>query len=47
MQCLFSILAELDLEEIGDDIARDNPEQAVSFIGEIRERCIKPKFYRQ
>ena len=25
-------LAELDLEEIGDYIARDNPARAVSFI---------------
>lgn len=25
MQCVFSPFAELDLEEIGDYIARDNP----------------------
>jgi toxin ParE1/3/4 len=41
MKCLFSPLAELDLEEIGDYIARDNPGRAVSFIREIRERCVK------
>jgi toxin ParE1/3/4 len=41
MQCEFSPLAELDLEEIGDYIARDNPRRAVSFIQEIRERCAK------
>ncbi|MGA2402896.1 MAG: type II toxin-antitoxin system RelE/ParE family toxin [Syntrophobacteraceae bacterium] len=41
MQCVFSPLAELDLEEIGDYIARDNPSRAVSFIVEIREQCAK------
>lgn len=40
MRCRFSPLAELDLEEIGDYIARDNPHRAVSFIGEIRDRCL-------
>ncbi len=39
MKCVFSTLAELDLEEIGDYIARDNPRRALSFIGEVRERC--------
>jgi len=39
MQCVFSILADLDLEEIADYIARDNPRRALSFVGEIRERC--------
>jgi len=37
--CFFSTRAELDLEEIADYIARDNPRRAVSFIGEIRVRC--------
>jgi len=32
MQCILSPLAEFDLEEIGDYIARDNPGRAVSFI---------------
>jgi len=41
MRCVFSPLAELDLEEIGDYIARDNPPRAVSFIREIREQCAK------
>ncbi len=40
-QCVFSPLAEFDLEEIGDYIARDNPARAVSFIRDIREQCIK------
>jgi len=39
MKCIFSRFAELDLEEIADYIARDNPRRALSFIGEIRERC--------
>jgi toxin ParE1/3/4 len=41
MQCLFSPLAELELEEIGDYLARDNPSRAASFIREIRGRCIE------
>ncbi|BBO87132.1 type II toxin-antitoxin system RelE/ParE family toxin [Desulfosarcina ovata] len=45
MQCAFSPRAELDLEEIGDYIARDNPSRAISFIisfiQEIRELCFK------
>lgn len=39
MRCIFSFFAELDLEEIADYIARDNARRAVSYIGEIRERC--------
>lgn len=41
MACLFSPLAESDLEEIGDYIARDNPARALSFVREIREQCAK------
>ena len=41
MRCVFSPLAELDLEDIGDYIARDNPSRAVSFIREIRAQCAK------
>jgi toxin ParE1/3/4 len=33
--------AELDLEEIGDYIARDNPRRSVTFIDEILEHCTK------
>lgn len=40
MKCVFSVIAEIDLEEIGDYIARDNPGRAVSFINEIREQCL-------
>lgn len=45
MHCIFSVIAELDLEEIGDYIARDNPERAVSFIQEIRGHCLKITAY--
>ena len=31
--------AELDLEAIGDFIARDNPSRALSFSKELREKC--------
>jgi toxin ParE1/3/4 len=41
MRCIFSTLAELDLEEIADYIARDNPRRALSFVRELRERCAK------
>jgi toxin ParE1/3/4 len=34
MRAHFTPQAEIDLEEIGDFIALDNPERAVSFIGE-------------
>jgi plasmid stabilization system protein ParE len=40
MKVVLSPAAESDLEEIGDYIARDNPHRAVSFIREIRERCL-------
>ena len=41
MPCSFSPLAEIDLEEIADYIARDNPRRALSFVRELRERCEK------
>jgi toxin ParE1/3/4 len=39
MRITFSRLAEADLEEIGDYIARDNPARALSFIHELRAHC--------
>ncbi len=39
MQLRFSQLAEADIEAIGDFIARDNPERAVTFIQDLRTRC--------
>jgi len=38
-RCIFTRLADRDLEEIGDTIARDNPVRAMSFIREMRTRC--------
>jgi len=35
MRCELSPQAEIDLREIGDSIARDNPQQAASFVGEL------------
>ena len=35
----FTAVAEADLEEIGDFIARDNPVRAVSFVQEIARAC--------
>ena len=39
MGAYFTPQAEIDLEEIGDYIALDNPKRAVSFIQEIRQHC--------
>jgi len=41
MRVVFTRLATIDLEEIGDYIARDNPRRALTFINELRARCIK------
>jgi plasmid stabilization system protein ParE len=40
MRVVVSDLAERDLEEIGDHIAADNPDRAVSFVRELRRRCM-------
>mgnify|MGYP000883085873 CR=1 FL=1 len=32
--------AEYDLEAIGDFIARDNPARALSFLQELRSKCL-------
>ena len=39
MTVVFSPVAETDLEDIGDYIARANPRRAVTFVREIRDRC--------
>jgi plasmid stabilization system protein ParE len=39
MTVRFTRQAELDLEEIGDTIAADNPSVALRFIREIRDHC--------
>lgn len=50
MNLFFTLLAEKDLEEIGDYIAIDNPRRAISFIAELRGQCRKiclnPEGYR-
>ena len=35
MRCELSPLAVADLQEIGDYIARDNPQRAASFVAEL------------
>lgn len=35
----FTEEAEADLERIGDHIAQDNPDRAVSFVGELVACC--------
>jgi len=39
MDACFTRQAELDLEEIGDTIAADNPSIALRFILDIRGHC--------
>ena len=50
MALLFSPLAALDLESIGDYIAQDNPTRALTFVEEIKAQCQKilrsPEGYR-
>jgi toxin ParE1/3/4 len=41
MRVLFSALVEGDLEAIGDYIAADNPERAVSFVRQLKAQCLK------
>lgn len=33
-------VARAELEAIGDYIARDNPRRAVSFVRELRDKCL-------
>ena len=40
MKVEISAEAESDLEAIGDHIARDSPARAVSFIRELRAKCL-------
>lgn len=47
---LVSPLAEQDIESIGDYIALDNPQRALTFIAELRNQCARiassPKAFR-
>ncbi len=40
MRVVFSEAAGSDLAGIADEIARDNPGRALSFVEEIRELCL-------
>ena len=40
MDVILTGAAEADLEQIGEWIARDNPERAVSFVAEMRDACL-------
>jgi toxin ParE1/3/4 len=50
MKIIISPLAEIDIEQIGDYIAQDNPRRALSYIKELRKQCTKiatfPQAYR-
>lgn len=41
MRCIFSGRSENDLEGIGDFIAKDNPQRALSYTQELRAYCRK------
>lgn len=40
MRVHFTEEAERDLEAIGDYIASDNPERAITFVMELRDACL-------
>jgi toxin ParE1/3/4 len=40
MIVFISAEAEHDLEAIGDYIARDNPDRAITYIRELRKKCL-------
>lgn len=40
MKVVFAYAAEADLEEIADHIALSNPVRALSFVQELREKCL-------
>jgi toxin ParE1/3/4 len=41
MRFRFSRRAEIDIQEIGDFIARENPARAVTFVQELRTRFLQ------
>jgi toxin ParE1/3/4 len=41
MRVVLSPQTEIDLEEVGDYIALDNPRRAVTFIAELQTKCEK------
>ena len=40
MKVVFTQSAKIDLEQIGDYIARDNPKRALSFVQELRSAAL-------
>lgn len=40
MRVSFTRTAEIELEEIGDHIAVSNPDRAISFVRELRDKCL-------
>ncbi len=40
MRVIIAPRALADLEAIGDFVARENPRRAISFVGELRDRCL-------
>ena len=47
MRCELSPQAVADLQEIGDTIARDNPQRAATFIAELLAHCQRLAEYPQ
>ena len=41
MRCLYAARAADDLDDIAAYIARDNPRRALSFVDELRQRCVQ------
>lgn len=41
MKVVFTAAAKADLEAITEYIAADNPRRALTFIRELRERCLR------
>ncbi len=41
MNVAFSPESKIDIEEIGDEIAKRNPQRAASYVTEIRDACLR------
>lgn len=41
MKVIFSPESETDLEDIADEIAKDSPRRAISYVEEIRDACLR------
>ncbi|WP_429819418.1 type II toxin-antitoxin system RelE/ParE family toxin [Ensifer sp. B1-9] len=40
MKVCFTTEAKLDLQQIGDYIAKENPSRALSFVDELEQKCL-------